>query len=286
MNLDNILAFAFVGCILAVDGKGLVEREDGVDYGLERCKITSCDDVVLEETPLYFSEKSDRGYESWVVDGLKGRAGGVCLPDGTPPLLVEFHDVWIGNKWGHLRKSIESFINFEDLSLCPNFDPCLLQEKYLGGYAGGARKAFPTMTNAMDECLKVEDCKGLTYERKPAEWTLRKQTTPKESPSDEISILRSCYEEAGCTNVESDAICNEHKESGKCQLGEFGSYNDDWVKGKCARTCGFCDACQDLTNECVRQAHNCDRSPYVREDCPKTCGICEDTGLMKWTDGQ
>ena len=34
------------------------------------------------------------------------------------------------------------------------FDPCLLQDKYLGGYAGGARNAFSTMENAMAECLR------------------------------------------------------------------------------------------------------------------------------------
>ena len=54
-------------------------------------------------------------------------------------------------------------------------------------------------------------------------------------------MLISHFANLGCTNMESDAVCNEHKESGKCQLGEFGSYNDGWVKGKCARTCGFCD---------------------------------------------
>jgi len=85
---------------------------------------------------------------------------------------------------------------------CPKFDPCLLQDKYLGGYAGGARNAFSTMENAMAECLRVDDCGGLTYEQTPAEWTLRVQTTPKQSPSQEISILRTCYEKP-------DLICHD-----------------------------------------------------------------------------
>ena len=54
------------------------------------------------------------------MDGLKGRAGGFCFPDETPPLEVEFRDVWMGNKWGYLTKSIKRFMSFEDLSLCPS----------------------------------------------------------------------------------------------------------------------------------------------------------------------
>ena len=57
-------------------------------------------------------------------------------------------------------QSLQNALHFKIL----DFDPCLLQEKYLGGYAGGARKAFPTMTNAMDECLKGNQICQYLYE--------------------------------------------------------------------------------------------------------------------------
>ena len=39
----------------------------------------------------------------------------------------------------------------------------------------------------------INDCGGITYEPESVEWTLRVGTTPKSSPSEEVSMLRTCF---------------------------------------------------------------------------------------------
>ena len=93
---------------------------------------------------------------------------------------------------------------------------------YLGGYAGGKRTAFVSIEEAKSKCLTgnhhmireinigcieisktnivnikfiitVNNCKGLTKEKRSGQWTLRASEIPRKSPTGEISMLRSCF---------------------------------------------------------------------------------------------
>jgi len=75
---------------------------------------------------------------------------------------------------------------------------CLLQNKYLAGYANGGRTAFCSncYADAKDRCKQVGNCGGITKENNN-EWSLRIGTSPRASTSNEISALKSCFAPTG-----------------------------------------------------------------------------------------
>jgi len=109
--------------------------------------------------------------------------------------------------------------------------------KHLKGYSAG-RKKFPTLINAQQQCVNRKDCAGVTYEPSSRKYTLRKDTTLHDSPSD-AEITWIVCEKAPCVDNEPQArYCELFLTAfkGNCVGNQF----EDDLREKCALSCGFC----------------------------------------------
>ena len=71
-------------------------------------------------------------------------------------------------------------------------DWCAYENRFLGGYTTGGRKAYPSLDEALAACLIMgTGCGGVTIE--PTEFTLRKGSGLGISPDGEVKLQCPCY---------------------------------------------------------------------------------------------
>jgi len=267
MYLNNILAFVFVYCILAVNGDDIVERGDGEEcydnYSCPAgqlciggaCGSTNCFNVTI--TTRQWGHENSWTLGTCASDDLGYQKNQVyteecCLAAGKHTLTCDdtYKDGWHGG-----------FIAIQGEEYCKDF------------FDGHEQKQDIEIISSDEPTCT---CKDLNF-----------------------GFAGACLADGWCYVTQPSSCPDAYPGYGTDGAGEMASRKacDCANHGDCPSTrpvChdsgGYCTGCQDFSDKCVPggmigssfyrddKLHGCEEE-YVSSKCAQTCGICTDAGV-------
>merc|ERR1739844_164761 len=300
MYLNNILAFAFVCCILAVNGEDIVERGDGEDctgnddcLNGGRCWKNHCN------CPQGYIGRNCENTVSECSNNYQCPAGQLCI-GGACGSTNCFNVTITTRKWGHENSWTLGTCASDDLGYKEHQvyteECCLAAGKYTltcdDTYKDGWHGGFIAIQGE-------EYCKDFFHGHEQKQDI---EIISSDEPTCKCKDLTFGFGGAcldGMCYVTQPSSCPDaYPGYGTDGAGEMASRKacDCANHGDCPSTrpvChdsgGYCTGCQDFSDKCGSggmigssfyrddKLHGCEEE-YVSSKCAQTCGICTDAG--------
>ena len=170
---------------------------------------------------------------------------------------------WCGDTTSHRNSHSDDIYDW----LPSSCSHCILHDRYLSGYATGSiySSRFNSLADAKVECLKVDNCNGITQEKLSWQqyWTLRAGTVPKISSKSppEISFLRSCFSrgEYALTTVRAGCCATQGSLTERCHCRSTDTSRCEYL----------CDEDENCNGYAEKQNGDCQLA--TTSGCPSEC---------------